>query len=408
MTTISVVGLGKLGLPIAASFAHRGFDVVGIDIDEWLVDRINNGEAPWYERGLQELIDVHIGLELNCCTDHSKAIKDTFATLVIVDTPSKSDGSFSNNSLLSAVTSLGKAFANSRKDYHLFIIGSTVMPGTVRALSSVLRDVSGDREFDICYVPETVALGSVIADFLDPDVVFLGADNEYADKLVSDIYGKLCGYKSQRHMSVASAEMAKICLNNFLTMKISFANMIGNVCEKVGADARDVLSAVARDTRVSPKFFKAGVAYGGTCFPRDTGALTSIAELHGVNSKLVHATEDINEEQTGLLIAKIRRELNGGKLGIVGMSFKQGTGVTVESPSFEVWNAFPDAVCYDPLISEFVGNWENCLQCDVIVLMHNTSYSITGWIDQDEEKVIIDPWHTLDSLEFSGNIKVVT
>lgn len=400
---ISIVGLGNLGLPIAACFARRGFDVIGIDVDEERVAMVNDGRMPQYEPGLRGVL---FKKKIRAFTDHEKAMKYTPVSLIIVGTPSNPNGTFSSNAILNATTSMAKALRN--KKYHLFIIGSTVMPGTVSDLVIPrIEEVSGkklNKDFGVCYCPETVALGSVVNDFLNPEVVIIGESNEDAGLMAYRYYKRLVENKPQfRFMSIKSAELAKICLNNFLTMKISFANLMGNICDKFGADVTDVLDAVSVDSRVSPKFFSAGPAYGGTCFPRDTGALISLTD-----ASLIKAVEEINDTQVGLLIAKIRQELDG-KLGIIGMSFKPGTPVVTESPSVKIADAFNDVVFCDKHVPGGHDLLRLLTECDVCVLMHRDE----GFIKTIEnanltnELTVIDPWRVLREEKLCDKMRLV-
>jgi len=416
MHKVSVIGLGKLGLPMAVALADRGFEVVGIDIDAQKVEQINKAYMMQYEPGLQKLLIKYAGKDFKCYTDYDVAIKNTPISFIIVGTPSNEDGSFSNNALLSAVTSLAKSLKKANKKYHLIIIGSTVMPGTVIDwVIPKIESVSGKRlhdDFGVCYIPETVALGSVIKDFQNPDVVMIGESDYKAGDIAHCVYQRLVKDRTQfKFMSIPSAEIAKVCLNNFLTMKISFSNFMGNICDHIeGADVDEVMDAVACDSRISPKFFRAGMSYGGTCFPRDTGALIKLANDMGINARLIRAVEEINETQTGLLIAKIRKVLDGGTLGILGMSFKPNTPVSTESPSLKVLEAFPDSYTCDKSIT--LGEtdlWTCLMECDVCVLMHRDEAFIKAIEDFRPKKpiTVIDPWRVIDITKVANGVTVI-
>ena len=359
---ISLVGLGKLGLCLAACYAERGFDVLGVDIEESVVDSLNKGKAPWFEPGLDDLLAKHGGKRLRATLQHQEAITGTDLTIVLVPTPSNTDGSFSNRFVESALKSLAEALALSKKAQHLFVIGSTVMPGSIESsFIPILEKYSGrklNQGFAVCYDPDFVALGNVLKGFLRPDLVILGESTPEAGSRMETVHHKLCENKpSIARMSLISAEVAKVCLNVYITLKISIANSIANLCEAIpGADVDAVTSAIGADRRISPHYFQGGLSFGGTCFPRDTYAYKAIAARHNVQAELVQAATRVNEHQDRHLAEVVLREVERAEnktVGILGLAFTPNTPVVTASPAIQLIRELLKkdlrVVAYDPI-----------------------------------------------------------
>lgn len=356
---ISVVGLGKLGACTAACFASGGYEVLGVDIHEETVNRINNSIAPVSEPGLQNLItNLSPGGMFSATTEHKRAIDETDITFIIVPTPSTSDGSFSNSFVKSALDQMAEYLIKTTKEYHLFVIVSTMMPGsTDRIAGGVALNASWstgsasidlehgekgnpverlEKRFGIVYNPEFIALGSVIQNFLNPDFILIGGHKKEDIERVKDIYKHICTECFELRFAVMSpieAEITKLALNTYITMKISFANLLSNVCEKYdGANVDNITEALGKDKRISPFYFKGGLSYGGPCFPRDTKAFETLLKSKKLSSELPEIIDKINKYQTDNLIKKITHK----KAAILGLSYKVGTSIIEESPSIEI------------------------------------------------------------------------
>ena len=294
---ISVLGLGKLGAPLAACLASRGFTVIGVDVVPEVVACINEGRPPVQEPGLDDLITCCNG-QLTATTDLRAAVMASEATFVVVPTPSEADGRFSIQFLLDACDKIGQSLRD--KPYHLVVITSTVMPGaTGGPVQRRLEEVSGKRcgrDFGLCYNPEFIALGSVIRDMLNPDFILVGESDRRAGDLLGTVYDRLCeGKPPVRRMSFVNAELTKLALNTFVTTKISYANMLAQICERLeGGDVDVVTGALGLDSRVGGAYLKGGLAYGGPCFPRDNRALCGLAQDLGVKPLLGEATDATN------------------------------------------------------------------------------------------------------------------
>jgi len=257
---ISVIGLGKLGSPLAAVFADKGHEVVGVDVDERAIAALNDGRAPVEETGLQDLID-RARTRLSATSSHADAIARSDATFVIVPTPSDADGAFSLRYVLDAVAKIGDALRN-KQGRHLVVITSTVMPGSTDGPIRETLEAHAGRELGddlgLCYSPEFIALGSVIADMLNPDLVLAGQSSPWAGQLLGEIMLDVCDNQPPvTHMSLVDAELAKIAVNTFVTTKISYANMLAEICERLpGADVDAVTSAIGLDSRIGRKYLR--------------------------------------------------------------------------------------------------------------------------------------------------------
>ncbi len=333
---VSVVGLGKLGSCMAAAMAHKGLEVVGVDVSSTTVARINDGIAPVVEPNLAKLIGAN-RVRLHATQDWDLAVQNTDATFIVVPTPTDDNGSFSLRYVLKAAHEIGRAMA-SKSQYHLVVVTSTVLPGSSDyAIAPLLESVSGKRcgrEFGLCYNPEFIALGNVIHDLLNPDFVLIGQSDEIAGRALEDWYRGFCDNSPPvRRMSSVNAELTKICVNTFVTAKIAFANMLAALCEKLpGGDADMVSSGVGLDSRIGSKYLRGALGYGGPCFPRDNRALAFIAQELGVSADIAEATEQMNRSVVARVVANIKHEAGSAKsIGILGLAYKPDTNVIEES-----------------------------------------------------------------------------
>jgi UDPglucose 6-dehydrogenase len=333
---ISVVGLGKLGSPLAAVFAAKGFQVIGTDVDPGAVAAINAGRAPVDEPGLQELI-TSSNHRLSATNDASSAVSETDATFIIVPTPSDSRGRFSNDYALRAMANVGQGIR--RKDgYHLVVMTSTVMPGSTGGeLREALEYHSGRTvgvSLGLCYSPEFIALGSVVRDMLCPDMILIGESDSRAGDLLESIHRRTCDNEPAYHrMNFVNAELTKIAVNTFVTTKISYANMLADICDRLPeADVDVVTHAVGADSRVGSKYLRGATGYGGPCFPRDNVAFAALARALGANPELAEATDRLNRYQVErILVAVQARMPEPGTVGILGLSYKADTAVIDDS-----------------------------------------------------------------------------
>lgn len=430
---LSVIGLGKLGACSAACFAAKGFEVIGVDINNEYVDSINNGKAPVYEPRLQELI-TSAKDRLKATHDYDDAIRNSDITFLIVPTPSKPNGHFSDQYLRAALEPLSLALKKSQKPYHLFVITSTVSPGNINEdLIPLIEKLSGrkvNQDFGICYNPEFIALGSVIHDFLNPDLVLIGESSRSAGDRLEEIYKRVC--ENQPHvarMSLVSAEIAKISLNAYVTMKISYANTLAAICEQIpDADIDAITGALGADKRISPYYLKGGLAFGGPCFPRDNRAFISFAGKYGCEAKLAEATDTVNQSQVHHLAELVLKNLAPApdrSVSILGLAYKANTPVIEESAAVkligELLKENVKIVVYDPLAMDqarlqfgesvaYAESVRDCVSRSPLWVITTPAYEFNALDDSvitHNPTTIIDCWRVVDPSSFQKKVTYI-
>jgi UDPglucose 6-dehydrogenase len=433
---LSVIGMGKLGACSAACFASKGFEVTGVDVNKNFVDAINQGKAPLYEPRLQEFITAAKG-RLRATQDFEKAIRESDITFLIVPTPSKQDGNFSDKYLQDALNHLSLALKEANKRYHLFVVTSTVSPGTTdERLIPLIESVSGkalNKDFGVCYNPEFIALGNVINDFLNPDFLLIGESNGSAGDRLAEIYNTVCENKPYiARMSIISAEIAKISLNAYVTMKISFANTLANICEAIpGTDVDAITKALGSDKRISPYFLKGGLSYGGPCFPRDNRAFIAFAKNYGVAAPLAEATDEVNQLQVQRLVKRLVKlmpgEANKKKVAILGLSYKPNTPVIEESSGVKIIEGLLaqekgfEIIVYDPLAMDnaraylgekvaYASSIEECFSRASVCIIATPAAEFRlideGYVAHNPT-TIIDCWRLFDPSRFSKKVAYI-
>lgn len=354
---IAVIGLGKLGAPLAAVLASRGHHVTGVDLNPAAVEAINAGRAPVTEPGLQQCIDA-ADRRLRATTDFADAIPETDISFIIVPTPSV-DGVFTNRFVVDAVRRIGAALKGSDR-YHVVNVTSTVMPGSTGGeIRAALEEASGRRVGEtvgLTYNPEFIALGSVVHDLLHPDMLLIGESDRRAGDLLETVYRKtLEPLPPVRRMNWVNAELAKISVNTFVTTKISYANMLAEICEHLpGADVDVVTGALGEDTRIGRKYLRGALGYGGPCFPRDNIAFAALARRLGAAADVAEATDAINRRQVERVVRMVQR-LGGptSSVAVLGLAYKPQTPVVEESQGVMIAQSLAHAghpvVASDPL-----------------------------------------------------------
>jgi len=411
---VTVVGLGKLGACLVASLAEAGHEVRGFDVSPAAVQSINSRQPPVYEPGLAELLEKNVG-RFMASDDMETALLGSEVVYIIVPTPSKSEGDFSNEYVTQALEAIGADLRKNPRRMSV-VVSSTVMPGSFEAeFIPLLEDCSGltvGQEIGLAYSPEFIALGSVLKDMSQPDLILIGESDPRTGEVVSDIaLSMVTNSPEVRKMSLSSAEITKIAINTFVTTKISFANMLSELCDEIpGSDIDDVTAAVGSDRRVGKLYLKAALGYGGPCFPRDNAALAFSAESRGVVADIARATDSVNRRQvTRIVSLVIQNSRHGDKVGVVGLSYKPNTPVIDESQGLEVALALSGqgrfVVGFDPLVSEAVleksPNFvvaQSLSEIDgatVIVLANPELGHIIE--DSARDSVIIDLWGTYAS-----------
>lgn len=358
---ISIFGLGKLGLPLAACLAQAGHTVLGTDTEEAIVRQVNQKKAPFFEPGLDQLL-AEVGDHLRATWDAAAAVLQTDVTFIVVPTPSTKDGRFSLQYVLPAVRTIGRALRG-KSTPHQVIVTSTLMPGAMMArvlpaLEKAARKRVG-RDVGLFYKPEFIALGSVLANLQHPDLILVGTTDPETESVAAVLGRSLCRNQPPVcQMSWTSAELAKLSINTFLTAKISFANLVGELCEKLpDSDVDAVTAALGLDSRIGGKCLRAGLGYGGPCFPRDNGALQALARSLHVQAHLPRAIEKTNHQQLNRLLALVQDNLpRSGAVGIVGLAYKTATPVVEKAAGFELAAYLAErdipVVVYDPLVRD--------------------------------------------------------
>jgi UDPglucose 6-dehydrogenase len=336
VSRLSVIGLGKLGSPMAAVFAASGFEVVGVDRAPAFVDALNAGVAPVDEPGLQELLTTH-RRRLRATLELEEAVLASDISFIIVPTPSGADHFFVNDYVIAAVRDIGQALRRKPGD-HLIVVTSTVMPrSTGGPIRAVLEEASGRTvgiDVGLCYSPEFIALGSVVRDLQYPDMVLIGECDARYGEMLERVYRAVTRSNPRvQRMNFVNAELCKIAVNTFVTTKISYANMLSELCEHLPeADVDVVAEAVGSDSRIGVKYLKGGVAYGGPCFPRDNKAFAALAQSLDVRADIADATDRINDHQVHRLFGAVEATVpRGSRVAVIGLSYKINTSVVEKS-----------------------------------------------------------------------------
>lgn len=341
MSKIAVVGTGYVGLVSGALLSDFGHSVVCVDKDENKINSLKKGIVPIFEPGLKSIIDTNVYYKrLNFSIDIQNAVKENDIIFIAVGTPPNDDGSADIKYVLEAAKTIAMAI----NGYKLIVNKSTVPIGTGKIVKEIVGKLlvkrGVDYEFDVVSNPEFLREGAAVYDFSHPDRVVIGAENQRAFNEIKEVYRVL--YLNETpfiETNMETAEMIKYASNAFLAMKITYINEIANLCEKVGANVQQVAKAMGKDGRISPKFLHAGAGYGGSCFPKDTKALTEIAKIHGENISIIEATILANEKQKLRMANKIKEalgDLSNKTIAILGITFKPNTDDMRDAPALVI------------------------------------------------------------------------
>jgi UDPglucose 6-dehydrogenase len=355
---IAVIGSGYVGLVTGACFAEFGVDVTCVDNDEEKIARLSDGVIPIYERGLEQLVakNVHAG-RLRFTTDVKSAVEQALVIFLAVGTPPKDDGSAD----LKQVEAVARTLAQYMNGYKVIVTKSTVPIGTGERIRKLIRENQTTKtNFGIVSNPEFLREGAAIDDFMRPDRVVIGSRDDEAIAIMRDLYRPLFLIETPFVItSLEAAELTKYAANAFLATKISFINEIANLCDLIGCDVHDVARAIGMDRRIGSKFLHPGPGFGGSCFPKDTRALSAVAKEYGVRSRIVEAVIDVNSRQREVAIAKIEKlvgDIDGKKIAVLGLSFKPETDDMREAPSIDIVAALQSrgarVVAYDPVAAD--------------------------------------------------------
>ncbi|MDQ2936491.1 MAG: UDP-glucose/GDP-mannose dehydrogenase family protein [Acidobacteriota bacterium] len=335
---IAVIGTGYVGLVTGACFAEFGVDVTCVDIDSEKISRLASGEMPIYEPGLEQLVTKNMQSgRLQFTTDIKVAVEQALVIFLAVGTPPGSDGSPD----LTFVEAAARSIAEHMNGYKVIVTKSTVPIGTGEYLRKLIREQQKSRlNFGIVSNPEFLREGAAINDFMRPDRVVIGSRDEEAIAIMRDLYRPLYLIEAPFVLtSPEAAELTKYAANAFLATKVSFINEIASLCESIGCDVHDVAKAIGMDRRIGSKFLHPGPGFGGSCFPKDTQALASVARQFGRDSLIVDAVIEVNRRQRQAMIPKIEKLVGGLKgktIAILGLAFKPETNDMREAPSIDI------------------------------------------------------------------------
>jgi len=396
---ISIIGLGKLGLCTAACFAREGVSVIGYDNDPERVSLLGEHKCYIDEPGLEDMLnEVFINHDFAVTGDIQVAIEHTNQTFIIVPTPSDERGFFSNDIIMQVLSDLAIPL-KVKKEFHVINIVSTVMPGSCHRFISYLENKTGKisgKDFGLTYNPEFIAIGTIINDFKNPDMILIGADDQKSAPKISDTYR---GFSSNfQIMSIINAEITKLSLNCYLTTKISFVNELATICETIpGADVDCVTGAIGCDRRVGSKLLKAGVGFGGPCLPRDVIAWAAYSEQKNYRARIPEAVKYINDAVIGRIISLILCHVpSNGIVDIYGIGYKPGATLTEGSQSIILRDKLSE-IGYTVRMFESRANASGLPTAKAIVAMSDHAAIQEDIITHD--CVFIDPWRKFKNVQ---------
>ncbi len=334
---IAVIGTGYVGLVTGACFAEFGVDVTCVDIDAEKIARLSSGEMPIYEPGLEQLVTKNMQSgRLQFTTDIKQAVEQALVIFLAVGTPPKDDGSPD----MTFVEQAARSVAKHMNGYKVIVTKSTVPIGTGERLRSLIREENPRLSFGMVSNPEFLREGAAINDFMRPDRVVIGSRDDEAIAIMRDLYRPLYLIEAPFVVtSIEAAELSKYAANAFLATKISFINEVANLCESIGCDVHDVARAMGMDRRIGNKFLHPGPGFGGSCFPKDTRALASVARQFNQESLIVDAVIEVNRKQREAMVPKIAKlvgSLEGKTVAVLGLAFKPETDDMREAPSIDI------------------------------------------------------------------------
>ena len=394
---ISIIGSGYVGLVTGACFAKLGNEVVCVDIDEEKIEKINKGEAPFYEKGLDTLLRE---VRIRATTDISSAIKNTNITFICVGTPQGLIGEADLKYVIQACRDIGVVLKE-KEDFHLIVVKSTVPPGTtehrVRHILEKSSKKRAYRDFGLAMNPEFLREGNAVEDFMNPDRIVIGVKDDKSKEILLKLYKD---FECPRLIvTPTTAEMIKYASNAFLAIKISFINEIGNLCKTLGIDVYEVAEGVGLDKRIGTHFLRAGIGFGGSCFPKDVKALINKAREHFYHPIILNAALEVNEAQPYKLVELLEKkagDLREKDVTVLGLAFKPETDDIREAPSIKIVNSLLNkgtrVHVYDPKAMEnfkklFKGKVNYCPSAKEAVSRSKYILIVTEW-DEFKDKYL--------------------
>ena len=392
---IAVIGSGYVGLVTGACFADLGNEVICVDNDLDKIKKLKNNKIPFYEPGLDNLVKVNVREKrLSFTSEISEGVKESEVIFIAVGTPPREDGSAD----LSAIERVGKEIGTNMNGYKLIVEKSTVPVRTGEWLRNVIEKYNVNNcEFDVASNPEFLREGTAIQDFMNPDRIVIGVENEKAAQILISLYQPLNA--PILVTDIKSAEIIKHASNAFLSMKISFINAVANICELAGADVKKVAKGIGLDKRIGEAFLNAGLGYGGFCFPKDLDAFIAISKDLGYDFKLLKEVRNINDYQKLFPVRKLKEiygNLSGKNIGILGLAFKPNTDDMRLAPSIDIINALhkegANIKAYDP---EAMENAKKIFK-DVSITYCDNSYEVAK---DSDAIVIVTEWNEFKYLD---------
>ncbi len=381
---LTIAGTGYVGLVTGTGFANLGNDVICFDIDKKKIDALKNGVIPIYEPGLEELYKINVEAgRLRFTTDAVKAVQESEIIFICVNTPSNED----KGADLTAVEAVAKAVGQHMNEYKVVVNKSTVPVGTADLVKNIIKENQNKNiEFDVVSNPEFLREGAAVKDFENPDRIIIGSDSKKAEEIMTSLFRSRA--RTDRPIMVTdikSAEIIKYASNAMLATRISFMNQLAYLCEKTGADIKQISRGLGLDNRIGPRFLQAGIGYGGSCFPKDVRALISTLKQNDCSSDLFEAVHRINEVQKSIVVSKLKSilDIKDSTIAIWGISFKPKTDDIREAPSLkiieELQNLGAKVHACDPIAIEnakyvlknvkfFRNPYETIRDCDALII----------------------------------------
>lgn len=409
---ISVVGIGYVGLVCATGFAEIGNDVVCVDTDADKIERLKEGIIPIYEPGLEEILKENIASgSITFSNDIRDAMAKTSICFIAVGTPMTEDGSADTRHVLDVADSIGRHMQK-----HMFVVNKSTVPiGTgdkIRErIATRLRERGSDLTFDVISNPEFLKEGMAFNDFMKPDRVVIGVDDERALEIMQELYNPVTQTAGNLIvMDIRSAEMTKYAANAMLATKISFINEMANICERVGADVNKVRVGISSDSRIGYQFLYPGCGYGGSCFPKDVRALIRTADDHGYPADILKSVDAVNRRQKGVVLEKVFRrfgkDLSGRIFAVWGLAFKPDTDDMRESPAIEVITRLCECgatvQAYDPKATEHARNYY--FKDNPGVTFHRSKYTA---LQDAEAMILLTEWKEFRNPDFEELLNVM-
>jgi UDPglucose 6-dehydrogenase len=398
---VAMIGTGYVGLVSGACFSEFGHEVTCVDMDKSKIDRLNAGEIPIYEPGLDRLVETNAAAaRLSFTTNLAAAVKDADVVFIAVGTPSRrGDGHADLSYVFAAAEEIAKAVTG----YTVIVTKSTVPVGTGREVEAIVRRVRPDADVDVASNPEFLREGAAIGDFMRPDRVVVGADSDRARDVMRRLYRPLSLIEVPILFTTReTAEIIKYATNSFLATKITFINEIADLCDRVGADVHDVARGIGLDGRIGRKFLHPGPGYGGSCFPKDTLALVRTAEAQGAPIRIVETVVAVNDARKKAMAKRIADavggDLKGKSVALLGLAFKPDTDDMRESPALDIVPALiamgAEVRAFDPAAMEEA---KKLLSAKGLAFCKDAYDAMTG----ADALVILTEWNEFRSLDFA-------